>query len=67
MGLIYRGYYMWRIIDLISSGTHEMSKRYGVIYVDQDDFGKGTLKRYKKDSFAWYQKCIKTNGNDLSE
>ncbi len=65
-GVDVRGYYMWGIIDLISSGTHEMSKRYGVIYVDQDDYGKGTLKRYKKDSFAWYQKCIKTNGGDLN-
>ena len=64
-GVDVRGYYIWGIIDLISSGTHEMSKRYGVIYVDQDDYGKGTLKRYKKDSFSWYQNCIKTNGDKL--
>ena len=65
-GVDVRGYYMWGIIDLISSGTHEMSKRYGVIYVDQDDYGKGTLRRSKKDSFSWYQKCIRSNGDDLT-
>ena len=41
----------------------EMSKRYGVIYVDRDDEGKGTNKRYKKDSFYWYKKCIECNGD----
>jgi 6-phospho-beta-glucosidase len=44
----------------------EMSKRYGVIYVDQDDAGKGTLERSRKDSFYWYQKCIASNGEDLA-
>ena len=39
-----------------------MRKRYGVIYVDMDDEGKGSLKRYKKDSYTWYQICIKSNG-----
>lgn len=43
-----------------------MSKRYGFIYVDQDDDGNGTLSRSKKDSFYWYQKVIATNGADLS-
>ncbi len=60
------GYTMWGIIDLVSSGTMEMKKRYGVIYVDADDQGKGTFNRYKKDSFAWYQKVIASNGEDLS-
>lgn len=64
-GVGIKGYFIWGIIDLISSGTHEMSKRYGVIYVDQDDFGNGSLARYKKDSFAWYKKCIESNGKDL--
>jgi len=36
------------------------------IYVDQDDAGKGSLARIKKDSFYWYQKVIKTNGDDLA-
>jgi len=36
-----------------------------MIYVDQDDEGNGSLKRYKKDSFNWYQKVIASNGKDL--
>jgi len=28
-----------------------MTKRYGFIYVDQDDYGNGTKQRIKKDSF----------------
>lgn len=59
-------YCMWGIIDIISCGSMEMSKRYGVIYVDQDDAGKGSLKRYCKDSFYWYQKCIQSNGENIS-
>ena len=37
------GYTMWGFIDLVSCGSMEMSKRYGVIYVDQDDAGHGRL------------------------
>lgn len=59
------GYTMWGIIDIVSCGPLTMDKRYGVIYVDLDNGGKGTGKRYKKDSFAWYKKCIKTNGEVL--
>ena len=43
----------------------EMKKRYGVIYVDKDNEGNGTLERSKKDSFTWYQKVIATNGEEL--
>ena len=46
---------MWGPIDLISATTGEMKKRYGFIYVDQDDAGNGSLKRLKKDSFEWFQ------------
>lgn len=42
-----------------------MSKRYGFVYVDQDDYGKGSGRRIKKDSFAWYQHVIETNGAEL--
>ena len=59
------GYTMWGIIDLVSCGSIEMSKRYGVIYVDADDEGNGTFKRIKKDSFHWYNKCIESDGKDL--
>ena len=59
------GYTMWGPIDMISSGTSEMTKRYGFIYVDQDDYGNGTMKRYKKDSFYWYKNVIRSNGKEL--
>lgn len=59
------GYTMWGPIDMISSSTSEMTKRYGFIYVDQDDYGNGTKKRYKKDSFYWYKRVIETNGEEL--
>lgn len=59
------GYTMWGPIDMISSSTSEMTKRYGFIYVDQDDYGNGSKKRYKKDSFYWYKNVIKTNGRKL--
>ena len=66
-GVELLGYTTWGCIDLISAGTSEMSKRYGFIYVDQDDYGNGTLKRYKKDSYYWYKKVIDSNGEDLSK
>ncbi|MCY7753309.1 glycoside hydrolase family 1 protein [Bacillus haynesii] len=59
------GYYPWGPIDIVSCSSSEMSKRYGFIYVDKDDYGNGTLERKKKDSFYWYQKVIATNGEDL--
>jgi 6-phospho-beta-glucosidase len=43
-----------------------MKKRYGMIYVDMDDDGKGTKARSKKKSFDWYRKVIATNGADLA-
>ena len=49
------GYLSWAPIDLISMSTSEMSKRYGYIYVDQDNYGNGSMKRMKKDSFEWYK------------
>jgi 6-phospho-beta-glucosidase len=59
------GYTTWGCIDLVSAGTGEMKKRYGFIYVDRDDEGRGTLNRMKKKSFYWYKKVIETNGEDL--
>lgn len=59
-------YTTWGCIDLVSAGTGEMRKRYGFIYVDKHDDGTGTMKRSKKDSFAWYKKVIASNGEDLA-
>lgn len=64
-GVQLLGYTMWSPIDLISFSTSEMSKRYGFIYIDQDDAGNGTFKRFKKDSFDWYRQVIATNGDQL--
>ena len=64
-GVDVRGYYAWGPIDIVSCSSSEMSKRYGFIYVDLDDYGKGSGKRFKKDSFSWYQKVIASNGEDL--
>ena len=58
-------YTPWGCIDLVSASTGEMKKRYGFIYVDKDNEGKGSLKRLKKDSFDWYKKVIASNGEDL--
>jgi 6-phospho-beta-glucosidase len=60
------GYTTWAPIDLVSASTNQMSKRYGFIYVDEDDLGNGTLARSRKDSFYWYKKVIATNGEDLA-
>lgn len=60
------GYTAWGCIDIVSAGTGEMRKRYGMIYVDKQDDGSGTMERIKKDSFYWYKKCIESNGADLS-
>ncbi|HEY0258891.1 MAG TPA: family 1 glycosylhydrolase [Lacisediminihabitans sp.] len=65
-GVDVMGYTTWGAMDIISASTSEMSKRYGFIYVDQDDEGDGTRDRYRKDSFFWYQKVIASNGADLS-
>lgn len=60
------GYTPWGIIDLVSAGTGEMDKRYGLIYVDQHDDGTGSGKRLPKDSFTWYQHVIASDGAELS-
>lgn len=59
------GYTSWAPIDLVSFTTGQMDKRYGFIYVDMNDKGEGDLHRLKKDSFYWYQKVIKSDGEDL--
>lgn len=59
------GYTPWGCIDLVSASTGEMKKRYGFIYVDKDNDGKGSLDRLRKDSFYWYKKVIESNGEEL--
>lgn len=64
-GIPVLGFTAWGCIDLVSASSGEMRKRYGFIYVDKDDDGHGDLKRYRKDSFAWYKGVIATNGASL--
>jgi len=59
------GYTTWAAMDLPSLSTGEITKRYGFIYVDADDYGNGTYNRYKKDSFYWYKKVCESNGEEL--
>lgn len=54
------GYCPWSFIDVVSS--HQgFSKRYGLVYIDRTETDIKECKRYKKDSFYWYQKVIRNN------
>ena len=64
-GVPLLGYLAWGCIDLVSASTGEMKKRYGMIYVDKQDDGSGTLERKAKKSYDWYRKVIASNGADL--
>lgn len=64
-GVAVMGYASWGPIDLISCGTSQMSKRYGYIYVDQDNYGRGSGRRIRKDSFSWYRDVIASRGAAL--
>lgn len=58
-------YCSWAPFDIVSAGTAEMDKRYGFIYVDYDNYGKGSGKLINKDSFDWYKNVIDTRGSKL--
>lgn len=54
-------YCPWSAIDLVST-SNGVKKRYGFIYVDRTDDDPKQCKRYKKDSYYWYQELIANNG-----
>lgn len=64
-GVTLIGYTTWGPIDLVSAGTGQYAKRYGFIYVDRHDNGTGSFSRSRKDSFFWYQKVIRSHGEEL--
>lgn len=64
-GVNLLAYTIWGCIDLVSVSTGEMEKRYGIVYVDLQDNGTGSGKRFRKDSFYWYQRVIRSNGEEL--
>lgn len=61
------GYTYWGPFDIVAASTGAMSKRYGFVFVDIDDEGKGTGKLFRKQSFDWYKKVIETRGASLFE
>lgn len=63
-GVNVLGYCTWSYTDLLS-WLNGYQKRYGFVYIDQDEKQNGTLTRYKKDSYYWYQKVIETNGQKI--
>ncbi|MBL1229968.1 glycoside hydrolase family 1 protein [Enterococcus sp. BWB1-3] len=63
-GVTVLGYCTWSYTDLLS-WLNGYQKRYGFVYVDQDETQKGSLNRYKKDSFYWYKEVIASNGESL--
>lgn len=58
------GYHTWSFLDLLSS-SDGFRKRYGLVYVDRDEFDAKECKRYKKDSFYYYARVISCNGETL--
>lgn len=58
------GYTYWSFVDILSS-SDGMGKRYGLVYVDREDFDEKECARHPKDSFWYYQKLIASNGADL--
>jgi 6-phospho-beta-glucosidase len=63
-GATVLGYHTWSYTDLLS-WLNGYQKRYGFVYVDQDETMEGSLKRIPKDSYYWYQAIIKDNGEKL--
>ncbi len=57
-------YCVWSFTDLLS-WLNGYQKRYGLVYVDRDEAEDGSLKRYRKDSYFWYQKVIESAGRVL--
>jgi 6-phospho-beta-glucosidase len=66
-GVELLGYTAWGGLDIVSASTSQMTKRYGVVYVDADDLGNGSYDRVRKDSFFWYRRLVATNGAVLDE
>lgn len=63
-GVAVLGYCTWSFTDLLS-WLNGYQKRYGFVYIDRDENSEKELKRIPKDSFYWYQKVIRSNGEDL--
>mgnify|MGYP000497974270 CR=1 FL=1 len=63
-GVDLLGYCPWSFTDVLS-WLNGYQKRYGLVYVDRDENDPKELQRIPKDSFYWYQKVIRSNGDLL--
>lgn len=50
------GYLMCCPIEFVSATTGEMKKRYDFIYVDRNDDGTGSNRRYRKSHLTGIEK-----------
>lgn len=64
MGVDVIGYNIWAFMDVLSAGQG-FKKRYGLVYVDHQEGNKETFERLKKDSYFWYQRQIKEQGEEI--
>ena len=60
-GVDVRGYFHWSILDNFE-WAEGYRMRFGLIYVDYE-----TMERTLKDSYAWYQQVIMSNGDCLPD
>ena len=65
-GVPVLGFCAWSFTDLLS-WLNGYDKRYGFVYIDQDDNSSKSLTRIRKESFYWYQSVINSNGRKLEE
>ena len=56
-GITVHGYYIWSSIDNIQ-WANGFSERFGLVHVDT-----ATMRRTRKDSFAWFQDVVRHNGD----
>ncbi|WEV50642.1 glycoside hydrolase family 1 protein [Lactobacillus sp. ESL0731] len=56
----------WSFMDLLSVNDG-VDKRYGLVFVDRDNYSEKQLKRYPKDSYYFYQKVIKENAKNVTK
>ena len=62
-GVELMGYTTWGCIDLVSNSTNQMSKRYGFVYVDVDDYGNGSYNVIKKIRLTGINKLLRQMGH----
>lgn len=60
-GVKVDGYFHWSIMDNFE-WTEGYRKRFGLVYIDYE-----TGRRIPKDSFEWYRRIIRSNGDYIPE